>query len=196
MHIDYLDHLPDEFRASAVRLALTALRDKFEPILGDDRRAQDVLGENLDTTRCLAAICARRLVGMLAIQDHGGGFFNPRWTTMLKTYGLPGGVRRMCGLRLLHHRTGPDEFYVDGIVVADDMRGRGVGSRLLAMLEEIAASKGGRAVSLEVIDTNPRARALYERIGYTVTRRRSVRPIRAIVKFPFEYSTHMVKRIG
>jgi len=47
MRVDYLDHLPDEFKTCAVRLLLNALKDKLVPILGNDGRAQDVLEESL-----------------------------------------------------------------------------------------------------------------------------------------------------
>lgn len=77
MQLDCLDHLPDEFSTSAVHLFLSALQDKLIPILGNDGRAQDVLEKNLDTRHCLAAICDRKLVGILAIKNSKGSFLNP-----------------------------------------------------------------------------------------------------------------------
>ena len=49
--------------------------------------------------------------------------------------------------------------------VAGESRGRGVGTRLLESLVEIARADGRRAVSLSVETDNP-ARRLYERAGF------------------------------
>ena len=62
--------------------------------------------------------------------------------------------------------TTTDELYVDGVAVAHEMRGKGVGSRLFDMMERVALKKGIRTISLEVVDTNPRAKILYEHIGF------------------------------
>ena len=196
MHIDCLDHLPDEFCTSAVHLFLGALHDKLIPILGNDGRAQDVLEKNLDTTHCLAAVCDQELVGILAIEDSTSSFLNPRLKTLIKAYGILGGVFRMCGLALLHHSTAPDELYVDGIAVVAEMRGNGIGSRLLHMLESIALKKEIRTISLEVIDTNPKAEALYRRNGFFVTKQRTIWPLNYFIKFPFQSTNVMVKNIG
>ncbi len=56
------------------------------------------------------------------------------------------------------------------IGVAPAHRGRGVGSALLAALIEQARARGHRAISLSVEDGN-RARALYERVGFTAVGR-------------------------
>ena len=77
MQINYLDYLPDEFRASAITLYFNALSEKLEPILGSDERAIAALGSHLATDKCIAAICDRKLAGILGIQDNKGGFINP-----------------------------------------------------------------------------------------------------------------------
>ena len=57
------------------------------------------------------------------------------------------------------------EFYLDSIAVDSDWRGRGVASALIrAMIERAAES--GKPTGLLVDKDNPRARALYERIGF------------------------------
>jgi ribosomal protein S18 acetylase RimI-like enzyme len=196
MQIEYSEQLPNQFRASAVRLYLDAFQEKLIPILGNDSRAQDVLEKNLDITQCLAAICDQKLVGILAIQNNKGSFLNPTLRTMIKVYGIRGGFFRMCALALMHHSTAPDELYVDGIAVVAEMRGNGIGSRLLHMVESIALKKAIRTISLEVLDTNPRAEALYRRIGFIVTKQRKIWPLNYFIKFPFKSTNVMVKKIG
>ena len=56
--------------------------------------------------------------------------------------------------------------YIKSVGVRDDVRGRGVGSRLMEHAETICRQDGARDVFLCVSSFNPRARALYERLGY------------------------------
>lgn len=55
---------------------------------------------------------------------------------------------------------------MDGIVVDPEMRGRGVGTAILEKLSEFAIENGYKTIKLEVIDTNSRARNLYESQGF------------------------------
>ncbi|NNF96474.1 MAG: GNAT family N-acetyltransferase [Halobacteria archaeon] len=196
MQIDYLDYLPDEFRDSAIQLYLSALKDKLEPILGADGRAQEALGSNMVTDRCIVAIYDQKLVGILGMQTDKGSFLNPTLKTLVKSYGILGGIFRMGGLALLHHPTAPDELYVDGVAVVDELRGEGIGSKLFGMLERIALEKGIQKISLDVIDTNHRAKALYERLGFAETKQRTLWPFNLVFKFPFQSATQMVKTMG
>ena len=59
------------------------------------------------------------------------------------------------------------QLLMDGIFVDEAARGRGVGTLLLDAVLAQAKSTGAREVRLDVIDSNPRARALYERQGFT-----------------------------
>lgn len=50
--------------------------------------------------------------------------------------------------------------------VGEEWRGRGVGTALMRHLEQVAVERGRSVVELLVAKDNPRARALYERLGY------------------------------
>jgi ribosomal protein S18 acetylase RimI-like enzyme len=55
--------------------------------------------------------------------------------------------------------------YIKSVAVREDWRGRGLGSRLLAFAEERILRESPN-VFMCVSSFNPRARALYERLGY------------------------------
>jgi GNAT superfamily N-acetyltransferase len=63
-------------------------------------------------------------------------------------------------------RESKSALYVESISVSATARGRGVGSALLARAHQLAIDSRLRCVELEVVDTNPRAHALYARLGY------------------------------
>jgi ribosomal protein S18 acetylase RimI-like enzyme len=58
------------------------------------------------------------------------------------------------------------EIYLGRIALLPAWQGRGVGTSIVRSLLERAAASG-RAVILEVLHTNPRAAALYEKLGFT-----------------------------
>lgn len=68
----------------------------------------------------------------------------------------------------------PATWYVNVLAVYPDWRGLGLGSRLLAIAEALAANAGKRGLSIIVSDANDDARRLYERCGY---RERASRPM-------------------
>jgi ribosomal protein S18 acetylase RimI-like enzyme len=56
---------------------------------------------------------------------------------------------------------------IHDLAVVAQYRGQGIGTALLAAVETEAASRGCCKLTLEVQDANQRARAVYERFGFT-----------------------------
>ena len=54
--------------------------------------------------------------------------------------------------------------------VAEGLRGTGIGSKAIEHFCELARKQGIETACLDVAGTNPRARALYERMGFSVVR--------------------------
>ncbi|HUE87337.1 MAG TPA: GNAT family N-acetyltransferase [Vicinamibacterales bacterium] len=62
----------------------------------------------------------------------------------------------------------PDSIYIHELQVMPEYQGRGVGTAVVQQVINDAASRG-IAVTLSVVPANPRARQLYERLGFYVT---------------------------
>lgn len=62
----------------------------------------------------------------------------------------------------------PGTYYLSTMGVDPACRGKGVGSRLMAAMEERGAALGFSRASLLVSTDKPRVQALYERLGYAV----------------------------
>jgi ribosomal protein S18 acetylase RimI-like enzyme len=56
--------------------------------------------------------------------------------------------------------------YLESLAVDARYRGRGIGTLLLERCVEESRRAGKREISLHVVDTNPRAKRLYERMGF------------------------------
>ena len=66
-----------------------------------------------------------------------------------------------------------DEAEIANLAVSDDVRGAGIGARLLDHALEIARERRSQVVFLEVRESNAAARALYASRGFEVAGRRS-----------------------
>jgi ribosomal protein S18 acetylase RimI-like enzyme len=71
-------------------------------------------------------------------------------------------ARKLCTGHLVHERAGRTPAF----------RSQGLGTKLLALAEEIAHELGKRGTSVIISDTNLGARRLYERLGYNEKARR------------------------
>ena len=61
-----------------------------------------------------------------------------------------------------------DDLYIGNLVVADGLRGKGIGTELLKNSFELASDKNCKRVLLDVTFENINAKRLYERTGFNV----------------------------
>jgi len=59
-----------------------------------------------------------------------------------------------------------DDFYIGNLVVSANLRGKGIGSKIIEHSFDLAREKGCKRVLLDVIFENTGAKKLYERIGF------------------------------
>lgn len=61
--------------------------------------------------------------------------------------------------------------HVSDLWVSPSHQGKGIGSKLMKRMEDIARERGFDSVQLEVLTSNTRALSLYKYLGYRVTKR-------------------------
>lgn len=178
-----LPTLPESHRAAAAALYWQAFGGKLGRVLGPDARARRYLERVIRPDHALAVIEGDQLVGLAGFKSPDGGFADGSWADMRAVYGAPGAVWRMALLRLMTREVDNRRFLIDGICVAAGAHGRGVGARLVTGLQAEAARRGYPALRLEVVDTNLRARALYQRLGFVELRRDDLGLLRHVFGF-------------
>ncbi len=182
-------------RAQIAALYWDAFGPKLGRVLGPRRRALRFVAAALDPAH---ALCARApdgtLLGVAGFKTARGALVLGGRREMRAAYGVAGAAWRRGLLALLDSDVDNRRFLIDGIFVAPEARGRGVGSRLIEALAQEARAGGYREIRLEVIDENPRARALYERRGFCAVGRRPLGPLRLV--FGFRAATTMVRHLG
>jgi len=87
-------------------------------------------------------------------------------------YGLAGlgVIRRALQVEQIVQPPKNGVHYVAHLGIAPELRGKGIGIQLIERLHEEGRRLGRKIAALDVSAENPRAQALYERIGYRVTR--------------------------
>ena len=184
--------VPRSLRAQATALYCEALQAKLTPFLGPVERASRFLAPAMREDRAYVAMDDTGVLGIAGFQEDGIGLFDIGLASLWREYGLSG-LFRAIGLAVLDRPEVRDTLLMDGIAVTAAARGRGIGTRLLAAVCDHARNRGKTGVRLDVVDTNPRAGALYERLGFIAGERTGIGPFRAI--FPFRTVTTMRKTV-
>lgn len=171
-----------------------AFGGKLGRVMGPEPKAIRYIESVLRADHGLSVYEDGALLGVVGFKTAQGALVGGDWDDLVRVYGTFGSLWRAGLLTLLERDTENERFLMDGIFVAPEARGRGVGSALLAAIEDEARGRGYRELRLDVIDSNPRARALYERLGYCPVHTDHLGPLKWV--FGFASSTTMVKQLG
>lgn len=171
-------------RELVARLFWEAFAAKLWTVLAPEDKAIRFLAQVLQPRFALAARAPDgRLLGLAGIKTGAGGLVGGGLRDLAAVYGWPGALWRGALLSLFEREVSADSLLMDGIFVAADVRGRGVGTALLDAVKARARREGRRFVRLDVIDSNPRARALYEREGFVAVGETRLGPLRHVFGF-------------
>ena len=183
--------IPDRDRAAVATLYWEAFGAKLGRVMHPTPKALRFIEAVLDADH---AICAHsqagQLLGVVGFKTLDGALVDGTFRDLARHYGWIGAMWRAILLSLLERDTDNKRFLMDGIFVAQAARGQGVGSALLKAIIAEARRRGYHHVRLDVIDTNSRARALYERIGFVASDTHQLGQLRHV--FGFRATTTMV----
>lgn len=161
-----LSHVPDAMRSQAATLYWQAFGDKLGRVMGPAPRAEAFIARAIRSDHAIVAVDGDRLLGLAGFKTARGAFIGGSGAEMRRAYGIVGAGWRTVALSMLQQDVDNHRFLIDGLCVAAPFRGHGIGT---ALIEAICAEGDRRsypAVRLDVVDTNLRARALYERLGF------------------------------
>ncbi|MGW4054827.1 GNAT family N-acetyltransferase [Streptomyces sp. NPDC004779] len=158
---------------------------KLGAALGPAERGRAFLARHLHHDRAVVALApgGGHVVGVAGYRLGKRGLTGGGARDVLAGYGPLRGLPRLALLALLERTPGPGELVMDGIAVDPARRGTGIGSLLLTEIAAVAAEHGCARIRLDVIDVNPRARALYERHGFTAVRTERTPYLRDLMGF-------------
>ncbi len=185
--------LPEDQRRAAAELYWQAFGGKLGRVLGPDHAALTYLERVMQQDHVFVALEDGRLVGLAGFKTAEGTFVGGTADDLRAVYGRTGAMWRGVLLRLPGRNLDEAHFQMDGVCVAREARGRGIGSRLVEAVCAEARRRGHAEVCLDVIDTNWRAKTLYERLGFCAAGEDRIGPLRHV--YGFRSVTTMVRRI-
>ncbi|MFJ5733386.1 GNAT family N-acetyltransferase [Streptomyces paradoxus] len=175
--------VPEGGEERVAALYWEAFGRKLAPALNPPRTGRAFIAAHLHRDRGVVALAAGRVVGVAGYRLEGRALTGGGIRDVLSAYGFFRGLPRLALLVLFERTPAAGELVMDGIAVDAAHRGQGIGSLLLREITAVAADHGCRRIRLDVIDTNPRARALYERHGFTAHRTEQTPYLRSLMGF-------------
>ncbi|MFC4908601.1 GNAT family N-acetyltransferase [Actinomadura gamaensis] len=174
--------LPEEARRAAAELYWEAFERELTPVVGGPH-AVDTIADGLHLDRVIGAWDGGELLGIAAVRDRSGPVLEWDARRLRRDFGPLRGLWRTVLSTMLDAKARPGELLLDSLAVSSAARGKGVGTKLLQATVDEARRRGLRRVRLEVVDTNPRARALYERFGFRWDRTERTPYLRKLMGF-------------
>ncbi|SOC16185.1 GNAT family N-acetyltransferase [Rhodobacter maris] len=159
-------------RRQAARLYWRAFGGKLGRVIGPEPKALAYIERVIDPRHVIAVSDANgRVLGVIGFRTREGAFVAGTRADLVAVYGRFGAFWRRLALGTLAQDLPEGMVSIDGLAVAERARGLGLGAALMRALCEEAARQGYTGVRLDVVGENLRARALYDRLGFTVTSR-------------------------
>lgn len=165
--IHYRRGLPEGQARRASELYEEAFGAKFAVAVPNRGRRLALIEHGLCGEFSVCAFSGEQLVGLAGFQSAAGAFTGGITARdLLRQLGWWRGCRALLVFAFYERERQAGELLMDGICVDGDWRGHGIGSQLLARVADEARERGCDSVRLDVIDTNPAARRLYQRCGF------------------------------
>jgi ribosomal protein S18 acetylase RimI-like enzyme len=154
--------------------------DKIKLMFGNSKKAQKLIASSIQDDRILVALKDNIVVGFAGLQFSNKSYFNPSLNQIIRVYGLE--TIRVFLFLIIDFFSKPKshQLHLDTLAVSIHEQNKGIGSKLIQSTIELAKTEKFSQIKLEVIETNKKAKSLYEKIGF-----KNVRITR--IPYPFSY---------
>ena len=169
-HIEIKLGIPEELLHQAAIICYEGFRSRIEFLIGSQQKGVALLKPSLNAELVLTAQMQGQLVGFVGLQYKNRPFFQFELSHCIRELGLLRGLLAFPVFNISSVKPLSDEVYIAVLVVDASIRGKGIGSLLMQAAFEIAQQNQCTAVVLDVSNTNPDARRLYERLGFKLVR--------------------------
>ncbi|MGQ7288268.1 GNAT family N-acetyltransferase [Vreelandella venusta] len=160
-----------EKAGSVARLYEEAFGAKFASAIPDKAQRIKLLSHCFVPEFSFTANFEDEVIGLAGFQQANGSLTGGiGMKQLIGELGLIKGLWACLVFSLFERKPKARELVMDGIAVDSRFRGQGIGSILLDSIIAHAVDNGFKTVRLDVIDSNPRAKKLYESKGFVATK--------------------------
>ncbi|WP_435300453.1 GNAT family N-acetyltransferase [Timonella sp. A28] len=160
-----------------------AFHKKFRHAFPNHDIGKSAIQQAMSPDHVLVARTDGKVSGVCGFYENGTGALDLSWALLTQLMPTSQALKAALVLGMLSRNEKKPILVLDGICVSSTHRSLGIGSALLAATIERARNTNQRAVRLSVINTNPRAEALYRREGFQPTTTRALGPFSRLYGF-------------
>jgi ribosomal protein S18 acetylase RimI-like enzyme len=160
----------EKLRLPVAQLIYDAFSVKLRYTLGPRHKGVHFIARSLKSEFGLVALQKGEFVGVAGAKTEDGELVDVNWGLWLRTYHIQAIRTFFIGVPFWYERKHPGMFRLTNLAIVDSARGEGIGTQIVEEFIRIGFEKGYRALKLEVINSNVRAKALYQRLGFEITR--------------------------
>lgn len=176
--------IPAEQRERTAQLYDIAFGEKLALAIPNANDRVQLLAKAMQLEFSIGAFDGVKLIGIAGFSTAQGALTGGiDYRGLLSELGWMKGNRAAVVFSLYERKALDGELLMDGIVVDPAYRGKGVGTLLFSRLVEFAKSEKHSTIRLDVIDTNPDARRLYNRLGFCEEATENFEFLRSILGF-------------
>ena len=163
---------------------------KFETAISNKSLRYTILRDGFVADYSFVVLDKGKVIGLVGFQTRKGALTGGiSASQLMKRLGFWRGVWACFVFSLFEREPTETEMVLDGLVIDAAYRSQGLGTQLLDACKQFGRNEAYQTLRLDVIDSNHRARALYEREGFVETDR-DIHPwLKRLVGF--SYSTTM-----
>lgn len=159
--------IPTEQKQRAAELFDQAFGAKLAVAIADEEKRKSIFAESFFLDFAFTATSDHTLIGLAGFSTSEGSLTRGlTYKKLLSHLGFLKGNRAALILSFFERKARASELLMDGIVVDEKYRGQGIGSLLFDALFQFAQDQNYRTIRLDVIDTNPDAKRLYQKLGF------------------------------
>jgi len=146
-----------------------AFSEKAGLAIPDAQRRLEIIEKGFNPEFSFLALDDGKPAGIASFKTREGSLTSGiTANSLLRELGFFGGLRAIFVFSIFDRSFAERQLLLDAIAVDASMRSKGVGKALIEALKDFAIEQGYTSIRLDVVDTNPRAQQLYERIGFQV----------------------------
>ena len=154
--------------SEAVEIFYEAFERKIKPLIKSKETACEIYKKSINSDRVIYALLDDKVVGIAGLHYNNKNFMNNKYHYFREHFNPVKSFLIYTIYKWFSPQIKENELRIDTLAVKSTYRGMGIGSRLMKEVFSIAKNKGFDEVILEVVNTNPEAKRLYERTGFTV----------------------------
>jgi ribosomal protein S18 acetylase RimI-like enzyme len=174
--ITYTIGILQNYRTQTITLFDEAFGQKLSIAIPSQSKRRKLLHHYALLQYAIGAFDGDVLLGIAGFHSPNGSFLTDSNITLrglIEHLGFWGGLKAGIVLSLFERKPKDGELLLDAICVDAKARGQGIGSGLLNQIQHYAKYQGYKHIRLDVIDTNPKAKVLYQKMGFELERRES-----------------------